>query len=109
MGSAPPITFVVSAPSRRPEVVTVAAPDARFLMAALRGFGPDTEMPSARTVANAIHAALNSPAGSQVAISPAEEAELLVALDRFALDSGQGLPGGLQDLRNALADAADLE
>jgi hypothetical protein len=107
MGSAPPINFVVSAPSRRPELVSVAARDARFLVAALRGFGPDDEMPNARSIANLIQAALHHKGEREIAIPPEQERELLVALDRIAIESRRPLPGDLPRLRNALADAAD--
>jgi hypothetical protein len=105
MGSAPPIGFIVSAPSRRPEIVTVSQLDARFLAATLRGFGPDAEMPNTRRLAETIEAALAVTTAGEVNIAPQEERELLFALDRIALESPDVLSSDLQRLRNALADA----
>jgi hypothetical protein len=107
MGPAPSIDFLVSAASRRPEIVIIPEPDAQFLAGALSGLAPEAEMPNARSIAIRIESALESET-ELLELPPHQERELLFALDRIAM-LPRVLSGDLLRLRNALADAADLE
>jgi hypothetical protein len=108
MGPAPSIDFVVSAASRRPEIVIVPEPEAQFLAGALSGLAPDAEMPNARSIAIRIESALKSET-ELLELAPHQERELLFVLDRIAIQLPRVLSADLLRLRNALADAADLE
>jgi len=108
MGPAPSIDFVVSAASRRPEIVIVPEPEAQFLAGALSGLAPDAEMPNARSIAIRIESALKTET-ELLELPPHQERELLFALDRIAIQLPRVLSADLLRLRNALADAADLE
>jgi hypothetical protein len=103
-----PVMFVITSSGRRLEPVAVTNTNALVLIAALREFGTDDEMPSARTVADKIDAALAADDGS-FDVTDSEESELHWTLDRILATTKQPLPASLQALRNALADAADLE
>jgi len=102
MGSRP-LNFVVSAPSRRPTIISVPLSDARFLVAALRGFGPIEEMPHALAIADKIDGATTHLTDTELTVSPDEEREIFLALDRIAIETQPALPDSLQRLRNALA------
>jgi hypothetical protein len=107
MGPAPSIDFVVSAASR-PEIVIIPEPDAQFLAGALSGLAPDSEMPNARSIGIRIDTALKSDT-ELLELPPHQERELLLALDRIAMQLPRVLSADLLRLRNALADAADLK
>ena len=105
--TAPSIDFVVSA-SSRPEIVLIPESDAEFLAGALSGLAPDNEMPNARSIAIRIETALKTDT-ELLELPPHQERELLFALDRIAVQLPRVLSVDLTRLRNALADAADLE
>jgi hypothetical protein len=84
MGPEPSIDFVVSAASRRPEIVIVPESDAEFLAGALSGLAPDAEMPNARSIAIRIDTVLKSET-ELLELPPHQERELLFALDRIAI------------------------
>jgi hypothetical protein len=104
----PSIDFVLSAASRRPEIVIIPESEAQFLAGALSGLAPDAEMPNARSIAVRIESALKSET-ELLELPPHQERELLFALDRIAIQLPRVLSADLLRLRNALADAADLE
>jgi hypothetical protein len=106
MGPEPSIDFLVSAASRRPEIVMIPEPDAQFLAGALSGLAPD-EMPNARSIAIRIESALESEP-ELLELPQHQERELLFALDRIAGQLPRVLSADLLRLRNALADAAEL-
>ena len=108
MEHAPSIDFLVSAASRRPEIVILPEPDAQFLAGALSGLAPDAEMPNARSIAIRIESALDSET-ELLELPPHQERELLIALNQIAFQAPRVLSADLLRLRNALADAADLE
>jgi hypothetical protein len=108
MEPAPSIDFLVSAVSRRPEIVIVAENEAQFLAGALSGLAPDAEMPNARSIAIRIETALKSET-ELLELPPHQERELLFALDRIAIQLPRVLTPDLLRLRNALANAADLQ
>jgi hypothetical protein len=108
MEPAPSIDFLVSAASRRPEIVIVPETEAEFLAGALSGLAPDDEMPNARSIAIRIESALKSET-ELLELPPHQERELLFALDRIAIQLPRVLSPDLLRLRNALANAADLQ
>jgi hypothetical protein len=108
MEPTPSIDFVVSAARRRPEIVIVPESEAQFLAGALSGLAPDPEMPNARSIAINIESALKSET-ELLELPPHQERELLIALDRIAIQLPRVLTADLLRLRSALADAADLE
>jgi hypothetical protein len=79
------------------------------LLEALRSFDTDDEIPNARAVANTLQTALANATDANYTVTTVEETELMLTLDRIALDTRQSLPHDLQRLRNALADSADFE
>ena len=108
MEPTPSIDFVISAASRRPEIVIVSESEAQFLAGALSGLAPDPGMPNGRSIAINIESALNSET-ELLELPPHQERELLFALDRIAIQLPRVLSPDLLRLRKALADAADLE
>jgi hypothetical protein len=108
MGPAPSIDFLVSAVSGRPEIVIIPEEDAEFLAGALSGLAPEAEMPNARSIAIRIESALESET-EVLELPPHQERELLIGLDRIAIQLPRVLTADLLRLRSALADAADLE
>jgi hypothetical protein len=108
MGHASSIDFVVSAASGRPEIVIVPEEDAQFLAGALSGLAPEAEIPNARSIAVRIESALESET-ELLELPPHQERELLIALDRIAIQLPRVLAADLFRLRSALADAADLK
>ena len=108
MGPAPSIDFLVSVASGRPEVVIIPEEDAEFLAGALSGLAPEAEMPNARSIAIRIESALESET-EVLELPPHQERELLIGLDRIAIQLPRVLTADLLRLRSALADAADLE
>jgi hypothetical protein len=108
MGHAPSIDFLVSAASGRPEIVIIPEEDAEFLAGALSGLAPEAEMPNARSIAIRIESALESET-EVLELPPHQERELLIGLDRIAIQLPRVLTADLLRLRSALADAADLE
>ena len=104
----PSIDFLVSAASGRPEIVIIPEEDAEFLAGALSGLAPEAEMPNARSIAIRIESALESET-EVLELPPHQERELLIGLDRIAIQLPRVLTADLLRLRSALADAADLE
>lgn len=105
---APSIDFLVSAGSRRPQLVDIAEPEAQFLAGALSGLAPDADMPNARSIAVTIETALASET-ELLELPPHQERELLFALDQIARQLPRVLTPDLLRLRNALAEAADVD
>jgi hypothetical protein len=101
MESAPSIDFLISAASGRPEIVIIPESEAQFLAGALSGLAPDPEMPNARSIAIRIDTALKG--GTElVELPPHQERELLLALDRIAIQLPRVLSPDLVQLRKAL-------
>ena len=104
----PSIDFLVSAASGRPEIVIIPESDAQFLAGALSGLAPEAEMPNSRSIAIRIESALESET-ELLELPPHQERELLIALDRIAIQVDRVLSVDLLALRNALAGAAYIE
>jgi hypothetical protein len=108
MEPAPSIDFIVSAASGRPEIVIIPESEAQFLAGALSGLAPDAEMPNARNIAIRIETALERDT-ELLELPSHQERELLLALDRIAIQLPRVLSPDLVRLRKALAGAADLQ
>ena len=104
----PSIDFLLSAASGPPEIVIIPESDAQFLAGALSSLAPEAEMPNARSIAIRIESALESET-ELLELPPHQERELLIALDRIAIQVDRVLSPDLLRLRSALADAADIE